>query len=411
MIETAAAAVHEDGDGDGDRRQRGEIHDFDTSELAGTFLLECYTGAQIRLSEIAKLVLELRWAGASYDEIAAELERRELKRAQPAEIERYAKALNGKLDRLEAAHGGPTDPLFGFKTTLFSEAAAARIARWFTWMYAPPVAALALGLIAFAFAAWQRLPPAIGHPRLAPDNFAFGYLLYFVSLFPHEFGHSAACLRYGGKPGRIGFTVYMVLPALFSDVGSAWKMKRWQRVIVDAGGSYFHAVVGAAYVLLGAATGWAPLFLAAALILVTLIFNLTPIFKFDGYWLVADALGVANLSAQPRRIVRAALARLRGEPHRPLPWPALTVAALSAYSALTVVVWAYFLIRIGLGVEKQLGVVAAFSALVAHHGRIDGLADGGKLFGAVAGLGMAIYFVVRLARRASRAIRAIKAPD
>ena len=382
--------------------RRGEIHYLDTSETARTFMLDCHGGAKIRLSETAKLVLEARWAGVGFAEIAEELEARALRRADAEAVERYCAALDKKLDELERTGGGPVDPSFGFRRTIFSEETAARVARYLTWMYDPRVAALAVAGVLAAALAWFHAPDAARHPHLDVVSGVAGYTLFFMSLFAHEFGHSSACLRFGGRPGRIGVTIYLVLPALFSDVGAAWHLKRWQRVIVDLGGTYFHAVTGAFFVLLGLWTGWTPFFFATMLIIVTLIFNLNPIFKFDGYWILADALGVANLSKQPGRVILSAIARLRGREAQPLPWPALTVSMLVLYTGVTIAVWSYFVYRLALALQRQVRSVVTIAANAFRHHSIGTSADALKLALAVFGIIMGLYLAVRLMRRGWR---------
>jgi putative peptide zinc metalloprotease protein len=390
----------------GERVRRGEIHRLDTSEKASAYLLQCDNGATVRLSETAKLVLELSWAGRDFAEIADELQRRELRHAEAAQVARYCAALTRKLDEIEETLGGPTDPGFGFTKTLFTAETAMRIASRFTWMYSPFVVTVALAWIAVAWAAWWFGSDTLHHPHLEPANLAFGYALYFASLFLHEFGHSAACMRYGGSAGRIGLTVYIVLPALFSDVGVAWKLKRYQRVIVDAGGSYFHALAGALFITLGFVTGWTPFFLATLLIGLTLIFNMNPIFKFDGYWLVADALGVTNLSKQPTKLFRYGVDRLRGRRPPPLPWNAATVALLVAYSGAAIVVWAWFLGRMGLSLGRQ-GVSLVTLAVAAIHRGSAGPAEIFHLWLALTGVIFTVYYVTRLFRRGVTLVRGL----
>lgn len=386
---------------------RGEILRLDTSEREPAFLLECRNGAKIRLSEAAKTVLELRWDGRTFDEIASELEARRIRRADGCEVARYYDAVNEKLDRFEAAGGGEIDPSFGFKRTIFPKETAARIAALFTWMYAWPAVAVAFAMTAVATAAWIAGGHLAHKPHFDASSIGFGYALFFVSLFAHEFGHASACQRFGGRPGKIGLTIYIVLPALFSDVGSAWKLTRPQRVVVDLGGTYFHTVVGAAYVLLYTATRWEPFAFATGLIIVTAIFNLNPIFKFDGYWIVADALGVTNLSKQPARILRYARNRLARREAAPLPWRAPTIAALALYSTVATVVWAYFLVRLGLALQHQIVAVAVLTLGIVHRGSIGSAAELRTFALAVFGAGMTVYFVYRWVRRAWRTTRAL----
>jgi putative peptide zinc metalloprotease protein len=386
---------------------RGELMRLDTSEREPAYLLECSDGAKIRLSETAKTVLELRWSGRTFAEIAQDLAARGLRRCDGAEVEGYYDAMNVKLDALEAAGGGEIDPSFGFKRAIFSREATERIASGFTWMYSRTAVVIALSTIAVAAAAWIVGGHLAHKAKIDASSVGFGYALFFLSLFAHEFGHASACLRFGGRPGKIGLTVYIVLPALYSDVGSAWKLTRPQRVVVDLGGTYFHAVVGALYVLLYVATRWEPFAFATALIIVTAVFNLNPIFKFDGYWIVADALGVTNLSKQPARILRFIRDRLARRATAPLPWRAPTIAALTLYSTVATSMWAYFLVRLALALQHQVSALVVLALAIVHRGSVGSLADVRALaltcFGAV----MTVYFVFRWVRRAWRTTRAL----
>ncbi|HTD33216.1 MAG TPA: M50 family metallopeptidase [Candidatus Elarobacter sp.] len=408
MSAADAALAPAEGAAPAERVRRGEIHRLDTSEREAAYLLQCDNGATVRLSETAKLVLELSWAGHGFEEIAAELQRRRLRPADAAQVERYCAELTRKLDHIEETLGGPTDPGFGFTKTIFSAETAMRIASRLTWMYSPFAAAVSLVWIAVAWGAWWFAADTLRRPHLEPVNLALGYALYFGSLFVHEFGHSAACMRYGRTAGRIGLTVYIVLPALFSDVGVAWKLKRWQRVVVDAGGSYFHALAGALFVTLGFATGWAPFFLATLLIGFTLIFNMNPIFKFDGYWLVADALGVTNLSKQPAKLFGYAVDRMRGRAPHPLPWNAATVTLLAVYSGAAIVVWAWFLCRLAWSLGRQ-GVSLVTLALGAVHRGHAGPMELFQLWLALTGVIFTVYYATRLFRRGVTLVRGLHA--
>jgi putative peptide zinc metalloprotease protein len=174
-------------------------------------------------------------------------------------------------------------------------------------------------------------------------NFWMGYALFAVSIFVHEFGHAAASARYGARPSGIGFTAYLIYPALYSDVSAAWQLKRWQRVVVDIGGAFFQLVVGAAYVFLHRFTGGEYFKVAVLMILANCLFSLNPILKFDGYWLVADALGVTNLARQPHRIAAHIWAHVRGRTPPALPWSSFVTGVLTLYSAVALGFWGMFL--------------------------------------------------------------------
>jgi hypothetical protein len=79
------------------------------------------------------------------------------------------------------------------------------------------------------------------------------------------------------------------------------------------------------------------------MILGSCVFTLNPIFKFDGYWVIADALGITNLSLQPTRIFRYFLDKLLRKPVQPLPWASWIIAILSIYTIFSFFIWGYFL--------------------------------------------------------------------
>ncbi|MDP9106722.1 MAG: hypothetical protein M3N49_12425 [Candidatus Eremiobacteraeota bacterium] len=374
------------------------IRSLDTSEAEHIYLLDFPGGAKIRLPEVAKVVLQARWSGAQFGAIAEELERRDLRRATAEEVERYFDALTAKIDRYERSAQTEAEPMsFGVKVTLFSAERAARIADRLTWLYeraiAFPLAAVVLAaLVAWAMRAHGR------HTTLDAGGIVLGYALFFASLIAHEFGHASACRRYGGESGRIGFTVYLVFPALFSDVSAAWGFTRAQRVVVDLAGTYVQGIVGAACVAVWFLTGWEAFSVATMLMVLTGVFNLNPIFKFDGYWVLADALGVTNLAQQPQRLFEHYWGRLRGRTVRALPWPTWIVAAMGGYTVLTVVVWTYFVARTIASVYPRFVAFATLSAGVYRHRGIESAGELRQLLFGTLGLALTIYFLVRIGK-------------
>jgi hypothetical protein len=63
--------------------------------------------------------------------------------------------------------------------------------------------------------------------------------------------------------------------------------------------------------------------------------SLNPLLRFDGYWLLADALGVVNLADQRRRVWQTLWYRQR------LPWSRTVAAAIGLYAvaSLCFAVW------------------------------------------------------------------------
>src|SRR6185503_12260744 len=91
------------------------------------------------------------------------------------------------------------------------------------------------------------------------------------------------------------------------------------------------------------------------------LLSLNPFLKFDGYWVVADALGVTNLGRQPARVARRQFRRLRGEAVEPLPWPPLVAWAVGLYALATTAFLAWFLAGV---VPVVAGAVRRYAALL-----------------------------------------------
>jgi putative peptide zinc metalloprotease protein len=316
----------------------------DTGNLAPSFLLFGPQGSQVRVSASAHRLLALAARHDSTEGVAKELaavSSRPITTAQVAA--KLAEVLETLRDAEVRAARNSLPRGFWLRIRLASSTAVARACRPLTWFFHPAAAVLILAATGSAVAALfhRHLPPAG-----SGQGFWAAYGLFFLSLLLHELGHAAACVRYGAQPAEIGFTVYLLFPALYSDVSSAWRLRRWQREVVDLAGAYLQFAVGAVYIfafLAGAGEIFRTAFL---MILYTSLFSLNPVFKFDGYWLVADALGVTNLSRQPARIARWAAGKIRRRPVPPLPWPPWVVAVLVVYSVASVSVWGLFFLRL-----------------------------------------------------------------
>ena len=78
----------------------------------------------------------------------------------------------------------------------------------------------------------------------------------FVSGVFHEFGHAAALRYRGGRARGMGFGLYLVYPALYTDTTDSYRLGRWARVRTDLGGFYFHLIYALGLVALYLLTGW-----------------------------------------------------------------------------------------------------------------------------------------------------------
>jgi putative peptide zinc metalloprotease protein len=148
--------------------------------------------------------------------------------------------------------------------------------------------------------------------QFTPNEYLLSLALLVVVVLIHELGHAAAQMRYGLRVGGIGFQLYHYIPALFANVDGSWSLSPRRRAVVDAGGIYFQSVVASLLYLLYLNTGEMTL-LAVVVVSDTLcLFTLNPFLKFDGYWLLADALALPNMQKLSDRFLKFHLRRLFG---------------------------------------------------------------------------------------------------
>ena len=312
----------------------------ETSEGQRTYMLVGPSGKHIRLSPSAYHLLRQVDAGVSFAELATRFAGEPGSTVDEEQIQQAYEGLIDKIDRIESKGRQGLSSQFWLRLRMIPSPWVGAISRRLAFLYHPLVALVAVSFIVGSFALLFDLGLRVDFES---RDLIYGYLLFLGSLAVHEFGHSTACARYGSPPHDIGFTMYLIYPAFYSDVTSAWQLRRWQRVVVDLGGTYFQFIVAGGFALAFVQTGSRFFEAAFAFCWYGALFSLNPVFKFDGYWMLADALGVTNLASQPRRLLLYARNRVLGWRVDPLPWPWYIIAALVLYTPLTFVIWGVFI--------------------------------------------------------------------
>jgi putative peptide zinc metalloprotease protein len=312
----------------------------ETSEGQRIYMLIGPSGSYIRLSPPAYHLLRRVHEGVSFADLARQFKGEPGAEVSENQVEEAYDKIVGKIDRIERKGRQGLASHFWFRRRLFPSRWVGEISRRLTFLFSPGAAFLLLTFIVASFTLLFRHGLTLD---FSSSELIYGYLLFLGSLIVHEFGHSTACLRYGAPPHDIGFTMYLIYPAFYSDVTGAWQLRRWQRVVVDLGGTYLQFAVSGVFALLYLQTGDRVFEAAFALVWFGALFSLNPVFKFDGYWVLADALGVTNLASQPRRLLLYARNRILGWRVDPLPWPWYVVAVLAVYTPLTLLIWGWFI--------------------------------------------------------------------
>ena len=139
-----------------------------------------------------------------------------------------------------------------------------------------------------------------------------GLLLFMLaSSFFHELGHASACKRFGIKHGGIGFGLYLNFPVLYTDVTEVWKLDRSRRCVVNIAGVYFQLMCIIPIIICFMLTDSDVLRYMIIIMNFGFVMTLNPFFKFDGYWMASDILGVPNLRQRSKEIIRYYINKLR----------------------------------------------------------------------------------------------------
>lgn len=183
-----------------------------------------------------------------------------------------------------------------------------------TYLFSPVVVALwavwILAAVATVANRWSAFVDPLTQ-SLATSDLIFMWVTLLGLKIVHEFGHAYACKRYGGNVPEMGAFFLMFNPCAYVDASAAWGFpRRWHRVVVSFGGMYFESYVAALAVFIWAFADSAQVSACAHQVvvmasLVTVIFNLNPLMKYDGYFIVCDLTGVPNLKHHADVAVRA----------------------------------------------------------------------------------------------------------
>lgn len=167
-----------------------------------------------------------------------------------------------------------------------------------------------------------------------------GLLLFMLaSSFFHELGHASACKRFGIRHGGIGFGLYLNFPVLYTDVTEVWKLDRTKRCAVNIAGVYFQLVCIIPIITAFLLTGNDILRYMIIIMNFGFVMTLNPFFKFDGYWMASDILGVPNLRQRSKELIRYYINRLRRRTTGEIPYMLqMKKKAKWGFAAYTIVV-------------------------------------------------------------------------
>jgi putative peptide zinc metalloprotease protein len=161
--------------------------------------------------------------------------------------------------------------------------------------------------VVLAASHWTDLTENMIDRVLAPQNLLLLWLVYPAVKALHELGHAYATKRWGGEVHEIGIMLLVLTPVPYVDASASWGFRdKYQRMVVGAAGIAVELFLGslALFIWLSVEPG-AVRAVAYNVMLIsgisTLLFNGNPLLRFDGYYVLADAIEIPNLGARANK--------------------------------------------------------------------------------------------------------------
>lgn len=183
----------------------------------------------------------------------------------------------------------------------------------------------------------------------------------------HELAHVVACRWVGAECRELGVMLLFGAPCLYCDVTDLWSVPgRMQRVFVSAAGMLAELILAGLAMLWWSVTMDSiahDLALVIALVcsVSTVLVNANPLLRYDGYFIMADWIGVPNLADVARQ-------RLQGT-FRRLVWGSSSRSAATQHVGRRLPGGVLLAYAIASGVYRV--VIVAMLSLLIYHGTVD----------------------------------------
>src|SRR5436309_6351162 len=175
-----------------------------------------------------------------------------------------------------------------------------RIGFLFTPYFVVFSAALILFAMGVAISNWDDVRGDVAR-LFQISSLPLAFLTVFVVITLHEFAHGLTCKHFGGEVHELGFLLIYLQPALYCNVSDAWLLpEKAKRLWIQFAGAYFDLCLWALATVVWRVTDPAtPPNYVALVVMVSsaakTFFNLNPLLKLDGYYLLSDYLEIPNL--------------------------------------------------------------------------------------------------------------------
>ena len=246
------------------------------------------------------------------------------------------------------------------------------ISRFTNFLISPLGAAIWLAVVIFGFfqllSNWDEF--FLNRvSSFSAEDFIWIALTWVVLKLIHELAHSLVCKKYGGRVASCGILILLMIPMPFVDVTSSWRFdNKWKRILTSAAGMLSEVFMAAIACYVWVSSGPGPIQYHAGNVIIaaslhTLLFNINPLMRFDGYYMLADWLEIPNLSPSGRQWLKGVFTWMYfGKKAAPLKETGFRGLAVRIYGVLAML-W-FFTIAIGLSLAAS-GLIEGFGLIVA----------------------------------------------
>ncbi|MDM8551039.1 HlyD family efflux transporter periplasmic adaptor subunit [Desulfobacterales bacterium HSG2] len=218
-------------------------------------------------------------------------------------------------------------PLFHPDRFLDATLPAARIfvSRPFLWL----LTAAAFLSFFLTIRQWEAFTHTFSYFFSLKGVFLYALTLFFVKMF-HELGHAYTARHYGLRVPTMGLAFLVFWPMFYTDNSDAWKLRgRTSRMAIAGAGTLIELGLAVPATFLWSFLPDGPLrsvcfLIAATTWISSLLINLNPFLRFDGYYLLSDFLNVPNLQARAFALGKWHLRRFLAGLESPCPEPSFS---------------------------------------------------------------------------------------
>ena len=121
----------------------------------------------------------------------------------------------------------------------------------------------------------------------------------------HEFGHGLMCKHFGGECHQMGFMLMVLTPAMYCDTSDSWILpNKWHRIAIGAAGMWVEVIMAslATFVWWYTQPSWLHYLALNVMFLcsvATIGFNINPLLRYDGYYMLSDLLEIPTCRSRP----------------------------------------------------------------------------------------------------------------